>query len=299
MSSAVSSDIRNTLAPNCGNGIVTGSGPALKAQYKVNDGSATDNQIKPGLRVVNTGSTRLALSDITLRYWYTADGAQSQRYSCDYAVVGCSNITGTFGTPAYPASTADRYLEIGFKSTAGSLAPGASSGEIQSRINKSDWSSYNEANDYSYGASQTSFADWSKVTVYYKGALVWGTEPEFVAPHSDLVFSEDANQPRVMPDGRLISTVHTAKYQRALGPRGCFHAPHLGNDQASRERVELYLMEMAVHNRGVLGYIYSYDFEPHKNDPRPRTIQFVRQHEHTFTDNTTVADIAVLRSRHG
>jgi hypothetical protein len=155
---------------------------SLKAQYKVNDGSATDNQIKPGLRVVNTGTSSVALSDITIRYWYTGDGAQSQSYSCDYAAVGCANVTGTFGTPSNPTSTADRYVEIGFKTTAGSLVPGASSGEIQSRLNKSDWSSYNEANDYSYSGTQTSFADWTKATVYYKGSLVWGSEPNSPRP---------------------------------------------------------------------------------------------------------------------
>jgi hypothetical protein len=155
----------------------TPGGVTLKAQYKVNDSSATDNQIKPGLQVINTGTSSVALSDITIRYWYTLDGTQGQTYSCDYAVVGCSNVSGSFGTLGSPTSTADRYVQIGFGTSAGSLAPGAASGEVQSRINKSDWSSYNEANDYSYGGTQTSFADWSKVTVYYKGALVWGTEP--------------------------------------------------------------------------------------------------------------------------
>jgi cellulose 1,4-beta-cellobiosidase len=75
---------------------------SLKAQYKDNDSSATDKQIKPGLRLVNTGTNTVALGDIKLRYWYTSDGAQSQTYSRDYAA-GCANVLGTIGTLTYPA----------------------------------------------------------------------------------------------------------------------------------------------------------------------------------------------------
>ncbi len=35
----------------------------------------------------------------------------------------------------------------------------------------------NEANDYSFDPTKTSFADWSNVTLFQNGALVWGTEP--------------------------------------------------------------------------------------------------------------------------
>jgi hypothetical protein len=70
---------------------------------------------------------------------------------------------------------ADYYLEVGF--TAGNLAPGASTGQIQNRFNKNDWSMYTQTNDYSYDASKSQFADWSKVTLYLNGKLVWGIEP--------------------------------------------------------------------------------------------------------------------------
>jgi hypothetical protein len=45
------------------------------------------------------------------------------------------------------------------------------------RMNKSDWQNFNEANDYSYDGTKTSFADWNKVTLYRNGTLVWGVEP--------------------------------------------------------------------------------------------------------------------------
>jgi hypothetical protein len=77
-------------------------------------------------------------------------------------------------SPARP--TADQYLEVGF--TSGALAPGASTGDIQLRFAKSDWSPMNETNDYSRG-SNTTYVDWSKVAVFVNGTRVWGTSPPF------------------------------------------------------------------------------------------------------------------------
>ena len=152
---------------------------ALKAQYldAENPPAPGDNQIKAHFNLVNTGSASVALSDVRLRYWFTNDGGPAAVQTCDYAKIGCANVV-TGVTALSPARAgADRYLEIGFGGGAGSLGPGAETGKIQIRIHKSDWSSYDETNDYSFDASKLSFADWSRVTVYYKGALVWGAEP--------------------------------------------------------------------------------------------------------------------------
>lgn len=157
-----------------------GAGVALKVQYKVGDPNAAyDNQVHPDLQIVNVGSSNVALSDLKVRYWYTADGTQSQSYWCDWANINCSNINGSFTKLTQPSSGADTYLELGFGSGAGNLAAGATTGEIQSRVTKADWSNYNETNDYSYDATKLNYADWSKITLYYKGNLVWGTAPAY------------------------------------------------------------------------------------------------------------------------
>lgn len=128
--------------------------------------------------------------------------------------------------------------------------------------------------------------------------LVWGTEPELISPHADFLFSEDGHAPRVTSDGRLVSHVHTCKHLRAMGQRGHFHPPKLTDGQASRDAAVLSLMELAVHNQGCLGPLWYNDFDLQENDPTPSTVRFIRQHEDIFTNNTSVAEIAVLRSRH-
>lgn len=69
---------------------------------------------------------------------------------------------------------ADTYLELGFKN--GTLAPGASIGNIQLRLHNDDWSNYAQSGDYSFFKSNT-FKTTKKITLYDQGKLIWGTEP--------------------------------------------------------------------------------------------------------------------------
>jgi hypothetical protein len=166
--------------------ITVKSGANLRAQYKVGDATNPIQNIKPYIKVFNDGATTIALTDITVRYWFTSEATGSDVFTCDYADSGTGAITGAFaGTGTH------RYMQVGFTSSANvptwptcggtgvanTLPASANTGEVQTRINDSSWSWYTQTNDYSFDATKTSYADWTKVTVYYKGALVWGTEP--------------------------------------------------------------------------------------------------------------------------
>jgi hypothetical protein len=138
--------------------------------------SATSNSVNPKIKLTNTGTTAINLSDVKIRYYYTINGAQTQSFFCDWATAGNDNVTGTFSALSTPVTGADYMLEIGFKASAGSLAAGQST-EIQARFSKSDWSNYTQTDDYSFAPSQTAYTDWSKVTGYIGGSLQWGIEP--------------------------------------------------------------------------------------------------------------------------
>jgi len=138
-------------------------------------GSAGSDMVEPWFTVTNTSGQTLSLSTVKIRYYFTIDSASSYQYTCEWAQIGCGNITGTIGTLPSPTATADHYLEVGF--SGGSLAPGASTGDMQLRMNAAGWAPVNQANDYSFNASQTSYGSSSTITLAVDGAIVSGTAP--------------------------------------------------------------------------------------------------------------------------
>ncbi|MFC8783045.1 glycoside hydrolase family 6 protein [Streptomyces nigra] len=156
-----------------------GGGPdpsgGLKVAYKNNDSSATDNAIRPGLRITNTGTTALDLTGVTARYYFTRDGGSSTVSAwCDYAAVGCSTVKLRVVPLSSPVAGADAYLEVGF--SAGSLAAGRDTGDIQVRMAKSDWSAFDETDDHSRGTA-TTYTDAPAIPGYLGSALAWGAPP--------------------------------------------------------------------------------------------------------------------------
>jgi endoglucanase len=147
---------------------------ALSLDYQNGNQSPVSNQIQPALKLTNTGSGPISLAVVTIRYWYTADSAQTQGFACDYATIGCNNVRYRFVKlePARPS--ADTYLEISFMG--GQLQAGAST-EIKLRVHKSDWSNYNQANDYSFTPGVSTYSPAQHIGIYYKAKLTGGREP--------------------------------------------------------------------------------------------------------------------------
>ena len=155
------------------------SDSGLKVQDRSHDNDNPDNTLYALYQTVNTGTTSVPLSSLSMRYWFTNETpADPLAFACDYAQVGCANITSKFVTLSSPVAKANMYLEIDFTAAAGSLAPGQSTGEIQTRIHHVNWSNFNTTDTYSF-ISDPSFVykDTQTVTLYLNGALVWGVEP--------------------------------------------------------------------------------------------------------------------------
>ncbi len=172
--------------------------PSIRAQLYNSNASAESNTISLNIKIYNTGAAPVDRSELIIRYYYTVDGEKQQSFWCDWSDAGSSNVYGSFTkmSPAQPG--ADYYLETGFGSGAGVLAPGDST-EIKCRAAKDGWTSYNQADDYSFNISGGGYEDWDRIAVYCAGELLWGNEPGAGA-------GEDTAPPSV-PEGLSCSSV--------------------------------------------------------------------------------------------
>jgi hypothetical protein len=148
----------------------------ISVSYKAGLTDASKNAIRSSINIKNTGTSTINLADVKLCYWFTNDGSQQNKFTCEYAACGTDKVTGTVTSIKNPVTGADSYCEIGFASDAGKLAPGGSTGSIPFRIETD--STYDQTNDYSYNSKMDSdFGDNTKITAYIKGELKYGTEP--------------------------------------------------------------------------------------------------------------------------
>lgn len=152
----------------------TGSGD-LKLLYRILDDNASDNALRPVFNIRNNGSSAVDLKNVKIRYYYTNEGGASQTYFCDWARIGASHVKAAFGKTSGASAGAADYVELSF--TAGTIPAKGESGEIQSRIHKSDWSNYDETDDYSYQAGQLQFGERDRAVIDVNGATVYGIEP--------------------------------------------------------------------------------------------------------------------------
>jgi len=153
-----------------------GGGGGSVAVLQRGDGAAAGgSQVRATLQVANRGTAALPLTGVTLRYWFTGD-APSPAYQvfCDWAVVGCAQVKAEVVKLPTARTGADAYLQVTF--TGGSVAAGSTSGDVQLRFAKSDWSAFDQSDDHSYRVS-SSWTDHDRVTAYTGGALAWGVEP--------------------------------------------------------------------------------------------------------------------------
>jgi cellulose 1,4-beta-cellobiosidase len=179
--------------------------------------SMDTGSIHPHFAVVNRGKKTVPLAQLTLRYWYTADGTATgsdyQQTQLDYAEISrltSGRTTVVLSTAAVkPAETgADTYLQVGFMGP-DALGPDqmdvdhmplVSTKQIEVEVH---WPGYNpkydESNDYSYDGTKTTYADWPKVTLYQNGTLIWGVEPDGTKPANEPPPAGDASTPDAGP----------------------------------------------------------------------------------------------------
>ncbi|MFF4252645.1 cellulose binding domain-containing protein [Streptomyces sp. NPDC001663] len=176
--------------------------PELTVRYRT-DTPATATAAEPSLEVFNDSKKPLPLSDVALRYYFTADGG-SYAFNCVQAAFDCSDVAGTVVELDKPTDTADHYLELRFTDAAGTLKPGANSKGVDVQLYRVDHKKLDQSNDRSFDAEKTTYKESKTITAYKRGVLVWGEEPDGKKPDSD---SKNASKAAADPAPDLPSDV--------------------------------------------------------------------------------------------
>ena len=181
-------DTSNNISPasNEDNAITDNVITQLRAQYLNGNTASPTQTVRANIDLYNDGGMDVALSDVTIRYWFTSEAPIDRvNYVCYYAHVGADNIISSFGDAG-----STQYLEIGFTTSAivpnsgtNVLRVGDNTREIQNAFHDSSYQvEFDQTNDHSYDSSASAYQDNTKITVYYQGELVWGTEPGVTNP---------------------------------------------------------------------------------------------------------------------
>ncbi len=151
--------------------------------YLDSKSNATSNTISSYLKIDNIGNTPLNYQDLKVRYWFTKEGNSPLNFFLDYAKLGSSNITSQFVPLTTILAGADTYLELAMSPNLGVFYPLSTTENIQYRIAKSDWSAFNQSDDFSY-TTDNKMSLTNKVSVYYQGQLIYGEEPATISANA-------------------------------------------------------------------------------------------------------------------
>ncbi|MBC9711025.1 family 16 glycosylhydrolase [Streptomyces sp. TRM66268-LWL] len=151
--------------------------PDLTVRYRT-ETKAESDAARPWLEVLNTSDKPLPLSEVKLRYYFTAEDDASYAFNCVEAHIGCSNLSGTIVTMDKPSEKADHYLELGFSDKSGTVAPGGNSKGLELQLFRTDHKPLQQDDDWSFDAAKTAYTESEQIAAYRQGELAWGKEPD-------------------------------------------------------------------------------------------------------------------------
>jgi endo-1,4-beta-xylanase len=160
------------------------SRPPLRLLYSDNPKVPPDDvdaasEIRPLLRIVNDLEEDVPYAELTLRYYYTLEGADDTEFKC-YLFEGeggncLDSIAITFDDFG-PVAGANRYFELGF-TTEAVIESSSQSPDFKVAVHRESFEPYDQTDDYSFDP-RSELEEWERVTLYRNGELVWGSPPE-------------------------------------------------------------------------------------------------------------------------
>lgn len=148
---------------------------SISMNWSTTQSGNSSNTIGSLISISNNGEAEIDLSKISINYYFTKDSDVELNFWCDNAggsingnyVNFTENIEGTFLVAT--GLNTDTKVVISFNSLSPSLKKGETV-DVNIRITKSDWSNFDQSNDYS-------FLTQNGITLYYDGNLITGIQP--------------------------------------------------------------------------------------------------------------------------
>lgn len=150
-------------------------GPSgLKVAFKPAQPRESGSEIVMEFKIYNMGYNTYNLKDLELRYWFKAERPDEDHvFSVDWASIEKDKIVGEFVDEKRGDQTS--YMKVGFKD--GVLEGKGSSIYMKLRFREADGEQHSFIKDWSFRPFKM-MKDWDRASLYLKGDLVWGKEPE-------------------------------------------------------------------------------------------------------------------------
>jgi hypothetical protein len=156
---------------------VTNAGISLR--YRCQDGGAKGSAIQFDLEVSTSIAAGVTLGDVEIRYYFTneiADPLVNEMYWAGTSTDALTSAVKTTIVPMAAVPGADTYASYTLPTSTAKIVPGNPL-VIKPAHHKAGYSSsFNQCDDYSYGANRD-FAVFSRIAVFVKGTLAWGSVP--------------------------------------------------------------------------------------------------------------------------
>jgi Cellulose binding domain len=149
----------------------------VRVELQAGNRDASPVCIQPCFNLVNEGDGEVALSELSIRYFYTNESQGAESFGCYWVSHGdCNQVAPpVFAGMSPQRPGADRYVELSFTSAALPLMPGGSF-VLQDGFCLTNGQRFTQADDYSYNASAT-YQTSHRVALYRDGVRIWGDEP--------------------------------------------------------------------------------------------------------------------------
>lgn len=141
-------------------------------------GAASEDEPSMVMRVQNPGGTSFPLSDLAIRYWFTADGTSGFIGTVDYASVnGQNNINGGI-VIEFGQEFGSDFAELTFPSLTDTIGPEGVQ-QVQLRFHATPYSALTQTNDFSFlaGATANEGTPNRNITPYLQNVQVGGCVP--------------------------------------------------------------------------------------------------------------------------